>query len=116
MNNNLTTREYSLLGGPPLAPRRQFSRTVTNLLTGFGQLNSKTWYAAGMWDEVVDRKGRPFLKYHFDGVGQKRRDLRGVRPAGMQKAREALRNWARLTIREHLSGNAPASELDQIQL
>jgi hypothetical protein len=101
----LSSAEYRLLAGPPLAPRYQFSRVITNLKVGFGRLDSGNWYAAGMWDEVLSAKGVPFLRFHFDGIGQKRRDLRGVRPAGVDKARSALRNWARLAVRERLGGS-----------
>jgi hypothetical protein len=103
INNNLSTSEYRLLSGPPLAPRDQFSRVVTNLKTTFTSPGhgAAQWAAIGAWDEVVNTKGMPFLFYHFNGIGQKRRDLRGVRPAGIAKAMDALRNWARLAIREH---------------
>lgn len=108
---NLTSAEYRLLGGPPLAPRRQFSRVITNLKTGYGRTGplDMQWFAAGYWDEVVDRKGKPFLQYHFDGatgggkrrnVTLPRRDLRGVRPDGMAKALKALDRWARLLLRQ----------------
>jgi hypothetical protein len=105
INNNLSTAEYQLLGGPPLAPRDQFSRVITNLKTTYTSPShgARQWAVIAAWDEVVNRKGQRFLHYHFDGIGQKRRDLRGIRPAGVAKAREALRNWARLTIREHFA-------------
>jgi hypothetical protein len=105
---NLTSSEYRLLGGPPLAPRDQFSRVITNLKTGHGR-EGGNWYAMGYWDEVLDRKGHPFLHWHFHGAsggGKKRnvtlpkRDLRGVRPDGRAKALDALRNFARLLIRQ----------------
>ena len=97
---NLTSSEYRLLGGPPLAPRGQFSRVITNLKTGHGR-EGANWYAMGYWDEVVSTKGVPFLRFHFDGRGHlPRRDLRGIRPAGVAKATEALRNWARLLVRQ----------------
>lgn len=102
-NNNLKTSQYRLLAGPPLAPRDQFSRVITNLKLSFVSPNhgASRWAAIGAWDEIVDQEGRPFLFYHFNGIGQKRRDLRGVRPNGVAKAYLALRNWARLAIREH---------------
>jgi hypothetical protein len=37
LHGNLTSSQYRLLGGPPLAPRDQFSRVVTNLKTGHGR-------------------------------------------------------------------------------
>lgn len=102
-NNNLSTSEYRLLSGPPLAPRNQFSRVITNLKTTFTSPShgAARWAAIGAWDEVVDVKGRPFLFDHFNGIGVPRRDLRGVRPGGIVKAVDALRNWARLAVREH---------------
>jgi hypothetical protein len=46
-------------------------------------------------------KGIPFLRYHFNGDGRlPRRDLRGVRPAGIEKMRAAMNNWIRLEIRQ----------------
>lgn len=102
-NNNLSSSEYRRLAGPPLAPRGPFSRVITNLRLRFGRLSSGTWEAVGYWDEVVNRKGRRFLHYHFDGAtgGGKsrtvvlpRRDLRGVRPEGRLKAMRAMKAWA----------------------
>jgi hypothetical protein len=103
MHNNLSTAEYQLLSGPPLAPRDQFSRVITNLKTSFTgpPYGEQEWQAIGAWDQVVNQKGLPFLFYHFNGIGLPRRDLRGVRPNGIVKAMDALRNWARLAIREH---------------
>lgn len=92
-NNNLSSAEYRRLDGPPLAPRRQFSRVITNLQTGYGG-DGRTWYAIGRWDQVLTARGKPFLQYHFNGEGHNlKRDLRGVRPVGVAKARTAARNW-----------------------
>jgi hypothetical protein len=105
LNNNLTKAEYERLNGPPLAPRGTFSRVITNLKTRFGKLSETRWEAVGYWDEVVTAKGRKFLHYHFEGwpLGKngptKRRDLRGVRPDGMAKARHAAVAWMRDAIR-----------------
>ena len=103
LNNNLTTAEYRLLAGPPLAPRDQFSRVITNYKADYAKLPSGNWATTFFWDDVVNAKGVAFLKYHFDGIGQKKRDLRGVRPAGMAKALDALRNWAKDIFRTHFS-------------
>jgi hypothetical protein len=107
LHNNLMTSQYRLLGGPPLAPRDQFSRVITNLKTTFTSpaLGASYWSVIGAWDQVVDVKGMPFLWRHFNGIGVPRRDLRGVRPNGQEEANEALQNWARLAIREHFSGH-----------
>lgn len=102
LHNNLATSEYRKLTGPRLAPRRQFSRVITNLRTGHGR-DGLVWYAEGAWLEVVTPKGRHFLHYHFDGEGQLRYDLRGVRPEGRRLLLDALREWAKLEIRERLA-------------
>jgi hypothetical protein len=92
--NNLSSSSYRQLDGPPLAPRRQFSRVITNLLTAFGRISSHTWQAIGYWNEVLSKKGRPFLMYHFNGEGRlPKRDLRGIRPEGRDKAQKAARAW-----------------------
>jgi hypothetical protein len=109
VNNNLTSAEYRLLDGPALAPRRQFSRVITNLLTDYsdGRQSSGQWEAWGYWDEVLSVKGVPFLIYHFDGEGNNpQRDLRGVRPDGKERAKAALRAWAIDMVRT--SGDAGA--------
>src|SRR5271166_2746930 len=95
LNGNLTSSEYRLLGGPPLAPRGRYSRVVTNLRTEFDP-SARTegrWEAYGYWDEVVSIAGEKFLQYHFHGIGQKQRDLTGVRPEGVKKAKEAGKAW-----------------------
>lgn len=101
-NGNLTTKEYQQLDGPPLAPRRQFSRVITNYRQTSSQTSPTTWEAVGLWDGVVSTKGRSFLMYHFTGAGRlPRRDLRGVRPWGLERARVTARNWMIAEIREH---------------
>lgn len=102
LNNNLTSREYRFLGGPPLAPRGTSSRVITNLVTAHTTAPvGGEWAAFGWWDEVVSTKGVPFLIAHFEGLATGRghkvklpvRDLRGVRPRGKQEALRALRKW-----------------------
>lgn len=101
LNNNLTRGEYEQLTGPPLAPRGAFSRVITNLQPGFEEppAGSTVWTAYGAWYEVVDTKGRPFLHYAFA-----RRDLRGVRPEGREKARKAAIAWMADQIRIQPTG------------
>ena len=95
LNNNLTSSEYRRLAGPPLAPRGAFSRVITNLRFRFGEpVPGLQWEVAGYWDEVVTVRGERFLHYHFTGgVNLPRRDLAGVRPAGVERARNAARAW-----------------------
>jgi hypothetical protein len=97
LNNNLTSAEYRRLAGPPLAPRGQFSRVVTNLKFRYARTSNGGWEAVGYWDQVVNARGTPFLRYLFDGMGRRgpipKRDLRGVRPGGVAEARNSLRAW-----------------------
>lgn len=94
-NNNLTSAEYRRLAGPPLAPRGAFSRVITNLRFLFGEpVPGTQWELIGYWEEVVNTKGQRFLHYHFEGSGRLPvRDLAGIRPAGVAKARNAARAW-----------------------
>jgi hypothetical protein len=110
LHNNLLTREYEQLTGPPLAPRGQFSRVITNLTTDFApSADGRVWTAWGAWVDVVSTKGVPFLSAHFKGKGRlPKRDLRGVRPEGRLKARKALIAWAADLIRRQPTGYAQA--------
>jgi hypothetical protein len=100
LHNNLSRGEYEQLTGPPLAPRGVFSRVITNFGTTIVQLSSHVWEVVGGWSEVVSTKGKSFLKAHFEGSGNLPvRDLRGVRPQGLEKARRALISWLRDQVR-----------------
>ena len=106
-NNNLTSKAYRQLDGPPLAPRRQFSRVIANAITGNypDVTHPGVYYVQLAWVEVVSPKGFHFLPVHFDGkpLGKHgpriTRDLRGVRPADKEKMLKSLRSWCMLTIR-----------------
>jgi hypothetical protein len=106
LHNNLTPEEYRKLGGPRLAPRGQFSRVITNFLTGHGRdpSNSSLWFAEGRWFDIVDTSGNPFLKYHLDPSSNLYYPINGIRAAGLQKLRDSLRAWAKLTIRQKYAG------------
>jgi hypothetical protein len=102
-NNNLTSSEYRELDGPPLAPRRQFSRVITNFLTtSFQPQEHGYWIVTGAWKDVVSVTGYTFLHHLFDGdspqVGA--RDLRGVRPDDVKAMKATIFPWAKLTVRE----------------
>ena len=107
-NNNLTAKAYRELIGPPLAPRRQFSRVITNAVTGnYPDLTRPgVYYVELAWGEVVSPSGFHFLPVHFKGLplgkhGPRiQRDLRGVRPDDLDKMRASLRRWCALTIRD----------------
>lgn len=96
--NNLSSAEYRLLDGPPLAPRRQFSRVITNFKTDHAELRPGIWACTFWWDDVLSSKGVPFLRFHFLGQRQKVRDLRGMRPDDVAKALKAMRNWMKSEI------------------
>jgi hypothetical protein len=106
-NNNLTSKAYRQLDGPPLAPRRQFSRVIANAATdNYPDVTHRgVYYVELAWGEVVSPKGFHFLPVHFEGkpLGKHgpsiKRDLRGVRPADKEKMLKALRAWCMLTIR-----------------
>jgi len=106
LNNNLTSAEYRRLGGKRLAPRDQFSRSITNFATGHYRLDETSWGAVGGWVDVVSNTGFHFLPVHFDGkpLGRngpsKRYDLRGVRPDDKKLIGLDIYAWAKLTIRE----------------
>ncbi len=103
LNNNLSSSEYRKLDGPPLAPRRQFSRVITNFeTTSFQPQEHGYWLVTGRWQEVVSATGYRFLPDLFDGNPPqvRARDLRGVRPVDLEKMRETILPWAKLTIRE----------------
>lgn len=106
LNNNLMRKQYEQLDGPPLAPRRQFSRAITNLKLDFNRDPDFTkWTVRMSWGDVVSTKGVPFMKFHFDGRGRlPRRDLRGVRPEGLEKARKALIAWMSDQVRSAPTG------------
>jgi hypothetical protein len=110
LHNNLTRGEYEQLTGPPLAPRGAFSRVITNLKTGSAPSNDgKTWTAWGAWVDVVSTKGVPFLGAHFNGAGRLPiRNLAGVRPEGIAKARRAAIAWMAGEIRKSDSGSNAA--------
>lgn len=94
LHDNLSLAEYQKLTGPRLAPRREQSRIIKNLLTRIDHPTDDEWEAIGAWVEVVDVEGRPFLRDHFDGIGQARYDLRPIRDEDMQFCRNALEAFA----------------------
>jgi hypothetical protein len=110
LHNNLTSAEYRKLGGPPLAPRGQFSRVITNLTTDYEvSADGRIWTAFGVWLDVVSTKGVSFLPFHFNGSGRLPvRNLAGVRPDGMALARRQLIAWAADQIRTYRSGYSRA--------
>jgi hypothetical protein len=99
-NNNLSSSAYRRLDGPPLAPRRQFSRVVTNFKTTTFQMEEHgSWVVIGTWDDVVSPSGYHFLPDLFAT-----RNLRGVRPDDLAKIKATILPWAKLVVRELWQG------------
>ena len=76
---------------------------ITNFETvSFQPQEHGYWLVTGRWHEVVNVKGQTFLHYLFDGDAPQpgSRDLRGVRPADVDRMRKTILPWAKLTIRE----------------
>lgn len=77
-SDSLDTRQYQQMTGPPLAPRGAASRVISNyrvnILTGKNRVGVE-----GGWDDVLSKKGVPFLPAHFFGSQIKTRaPKRGV--------------------------------------
>jgi len=100
-NGNLTRKEYMKLTGGALAPRGERSRVIANLVTEW-QPDGDGWLILGYWLNVISKAGVPFLKAHFtgDSVGKGHRvklpvrDLRGVRPWGIEQGKRLIAEWA----------------------
>jgi hypothetical protein len=100
LHNNLTPAEYRRLGGPPLAPRQAHSRAITNYMVDYDRLREDVWQATYFWRDVVNVKGRPFFRYHFEGTARlPRRDLRGIRPQDRALMAGAQAAWMKDVIR-----------------
>jgi hypothetical protein len=92
-NNNLRTDQYRKLTGPRLAPRRDQSRAIANLVFREPRLFGWGWRLEAYWKDVLTPKGRKLLPPHFEGRIKKTPayDLRGVRPWGMERMRHIAR-------------------------
>lgn len=97
-HGNLTTAEYKKLDGPPLAPRRDESRVISNYRVAEKRITTDQIEVVMAWADVLNVKGEPFLKYHFNGQGQLKRDLRGIRPWGWDRLRSAVRQWVKILL------------------
>lgn len=107
-SNNLTTKEYKRLTGPPLAPRGPGSRVISNYVVEV-MAGPNMVGVEGGWNDVVSKKGVSFLPFHFHGATSSRaffaasiggdnhhlprRDLVGLRQWGKTQARKELNAW-----------------------
>lgn len=107
-SHNLTTKEYKALTGPPLAPRGPASRVISNYVVEV-MAGTNMVGVEGGWNDIVSRRGTPFLSFHFNGAtfsraffatsigGENhhlpRRNLVGLRQWGKTQARKELNAW-----------------------
>lgn len=90
---SVRTGPYKGATGPPLAPFFEKSRVIANFRTAHGRDGAR-YFALGAWEDVLSKRGVPFLPFHFRGEGKlSRRDLAHIRPWGETHARAALRVW-----------------------
>ena len=68
VGGNLSAAEYRQLSGPPLVPRGENSRLITNFHTRHYQLGD-LWVIEGAWLDIVSAKGVSFMAAHFEGAG-----------------------------------------------
>ena len=109
-SDNLTTRQYKKMTGPPLAPRGPASRVISNYVTE-AVVESNVVGVEGGWNDVVSKNGTPFLPFHFRGATSSRatfansisgdnkhlprRNLVGLRLWGKTQARKELNAWVK---------------------
>lgn len=94
LHNNLSPAEYRKLDGPPLAPRGEHSRILTNWFSDWGMTGPGQMQVASFLMDIVDIKGRPFMtSAHFDGGSGKVRDARGISAWGVKRAEKQLRDY-----------------------
>lgn len=82
--------------GPPLAPRGERSRVITNLETGWGKPGPGLWVVYGGWEGLTSGGDAEvdFLTFHFEGQGRlPTRDLAGLRPQGLEEAMTVVSAW-----------------------
>jgi hypothetical protein len=106
--DNLTTAQYKKMSGPPLAPRGVASRVISNYTVEYIASPNMVGVEGG-WNDVVSKKGVPFLPFHFSGATFSRaffaaaiggdnhhlprRNLVGLRQWGKTQARKELNAW-----------------------
>jgi|SRR6185312_3648163 len=80
--------------GPPLVPMREQSRLIANYRVGSIAMGAGTAKIIGYWEDVLSKKGVPFIQFHITGTSRMpKRNPDGLRPAGMAKMSQALKDW-----------------------
>jgi hypothetical protein len=101
-HNNLTTAQYQQMSGPRLAPRRDSSRVIANLVAREPFYRGGVWWCVAAWADVFDRRGRSLLPKHFDNPDPRMHyDLRGVRAWGRKRAADLARQYFLKAIRAY---------------
>jgi hypothetical protein len=91
--NNLTSGHYRTLGGPPLSPRGPDSRVTQNFRTDWDR-DGNEWVTRMWWEDFLSLDSLQILPFHAEGSEHNPklpiRDLLGIRPGAVAKARDAL--------------------------
>lgn len=86
--------------GPPLDPRYQESRIITNLAMTHHEEAPGEWWVIGAWDTVVSSKGVQFMPFHFRGEGKlPKRNRAGIDSEGLRRVYVALDNFIEKWLR-----------------
>lgn len=89
-----TLKDRARGSGGPLVPRGRQSRAIANYRVTSFQRQDGNWVLLGAWQNVLSRRGVPFLGFHAEGRGHLPvRDIFGVRPTGKQKIQAAMKAW-----------------------
>jgi hypothetical protein len=84
----------------PLIPRRRSSRVIANYRTTSFQRPDGAWVAIGAWQNLLSRKGVPYLPFHLEGRGRLPiRNIAGVRPEGRKNVKAIVRKRVLMTLR-----------------
>ena len=93
---------YRKLDGPPLAPQKMQSRTITNYQVGTSPEGASGFTLEATWENIlakVNKGSMPFIKQHFDGIGQRKRDLRGATGYERAQIKRQIDSWVRDSMR-----------------
>lgn len=93
---------YRKLDGPPLAPQKMQSRTITNYQVGTSPEGASGFTLEATWENIlakVNKGSMPFIKQHFDGIGQRKRDLRGATGYERAQIKRQIDSWVKDAMR-----------------
>lgn len=93
---------YRKMDGPPLAPQKMQSRTITNYQVSTSPEGTSGFKLEATWENIlakVNKGSMPFIKQHFDGVGQPKRDLRGATGYERSQIKRQIDSWVKDSLR-----------------